>query len=196
LSSRFALLEEDMLLVRNQSTPDRRLPLATSGPLRRKQVEARRLKSYEHWVSDLEGSKADCNLSCLKGAAVTQKTHQEYLKRVRDMELHWKDHGIKAEGTEAQIDEAAVFYLHWRFFAGYDSSDGIKLPAGFQHIHPQFSKRGALHLPRCARVFRGWKRLAPAHSRTPPPWPLMCAAIVRFWCLSLVSLCWWAQMRI
>ena len=50
---------------------------------------------------------------------------------------------------------------------GENLSKGEKLVAGLEHFVPEFGRRGNLHLSRCYRALKGWRRRCPPRSRRP-----------------------------
>eukprot|EP00973_Karenia_brevis_P020023 2747938-Karenia_brevis.AAC.1 len=52
---------------------------------------------------------------------------------------------------------------------------GSYLLAGWMALHPEYGSSGSLKIPMLHRTLKGWKRLMPAMSRWPLPWPICCA---------------------
>jgi len=74
------------------------------------------------------------------------------------------------------VDQALVQFFHEEFLDGGESSDAWKLMAALAFSRPDLGTRQG-RLPRAARAAKGWSRLAPARSRLPLPWPVVCLIV-------------------
>ena len=139
-------------------------------------------KSYNDWVEELETTVMDHfgHFSYREARGVEADSRREYESSCKDMNdfMEREDLTSLFKGTPQEVDASLVQLVHYRFFSGYDSGDGSKALAAFMFVRPQFSKLGTHHLPRTSRALRGWKKLAPSHSRPPPPFDVVCGLAV------------------
>ena len=80
--------------------------------------------------------------------------------------------------TVADIDEALTLLMNESFFEERPGTDGKKMLAALGYCIPLLT-RGSPELVRAREAAVGWKKLSPAHSRLPTPWPIVCLLIAR-----------------
>ena len=64
-------------------------------------------------------------------------------------------------------DAALVSYFDDKFMVGKSSSDGTRLVPAMEHLTTCYERRGEARLPRAARAWKGWSRMAPTATRQP-----------------------------
>lgn len=157
-------------------------PLPANHKARRIEVAKRRESRHEAWVKKLEevSTFGLPSMSYLETRSVAPDTQRDYREKFLELCSFLENEGIKDKifGPDEQVDEALTAFIHFRFFAGYQHGDGGKAISAFQFMFPRFQRLGKGALPRTARAMKGWRRLNPKESRTPPPLGVMCALAV------------------
>ena len=143
-------------------------PLVTSAagpPMARRllRVESQRLRLHPVTRS----------LSFLEGYSVQAKTWQDYVRRVESFMTFCRLSGLAVD-KPVLLEKAMLEYMDDCYVRGGSVSDGTKLLAAWQALHPDYA-RGGHHLGRVMRALKGWQKAAPAHTRWPLPQLLLFA---------------------
>ena len=85
--------------------------------------------------------------------------------------LVWATQVRLACDPESTLDTIFLVWAHEQFFEGEAADEGSKLLAAVMFCKYKGSKDVKL-LPRTRAALTGWRRLAPARSRLPLPWPI------------------------
>ena len=75
--------------------------------------------------------------------------------------------------SNADIDDASPAMMNEMFFEGLPGTDAKKLLAALGYWIPSLT-RGSPELVKAQSSAVGWKKLSPASSRLPTPWPVAC----------------------
>ncbi|CAK0801682.1 unnamed protein product [Prorocentrum cordatum] len=117
-------------------------------------------------------------LTTLEQESITQKTRQDYARRLERFDVFCKTHGLTT-ASDDELEEAVVEYMELQFSRGEPSNSGAKLLAAIGHRDPRLHHAGRLlKLPRVARALQGWRRLVPPLTRAPAPWAAVAAIAV------------------
>ncbi|CAK0819174.1 unnamed protein product, partial [Prorocentrum cordatum] len=117
-------------------------------------------------------------LTTLEQESITQKTRQDYSRRLERFDVFCKTHGLTT-ASDVELEEAVVEYMELQFSRGEPSNSGAKLLAAIGHRDPRLHHAGRLlKLPRVARALQGWRRLVPPLTRAPAPWAAVAAIAV------------------
>ena len=117
-------------------------------------------------------------LTTLEQECITQKTRQDYERRLQRFDGFCKTHGL-GTANDVELEEAVVEYMELQFSRGEPSNSGAKLLAAIGHRDPRLHHAGRLlKLPRVARALQGWRRLVPPLTRAPAPWVAVAAIAV------------------
>eukprot|EP00959_Pyramimonas_sp_CCMP1952_P216230 4522530-Pyramimonas_sp.AAC.1 len=74
-----------------------------------------------------------------------------------------------ALSSAADVDKAAVGYLHVMFNEGKHLTYANRLIAAIAWMRPEISRHGQLRLPQAKQAAVGWRNLAPPKSRQALP---------------------------
>ena len=77
-------------------------------------------------------------------------------------------------GTTESADAALVEYADFLYFEGYEKAEFSATLAAWADKFPRFTRHGDLRLPRAARALQGFSKLAPASTRPPISWNILC----------------------
>ena len=117
----------------------------------------------------------DC-MSMMEEASVTDKTREQYRQ---DLDTFLRERKLQSLRMPVeQLDAALVKAFDEMYLAGSAFTSGEKLWSAVRFHAPFCGHQGRLHLPRCVRALKGWRRLTPQKTRRPMPW-VMAAAIAR-----------------
>ena len=73
-------------------------------------------------------------LTFLEVKAVQPTTHAAYLQRFEEVMAFAEKEGLQLRGSTAELDLALTEFVTYRYFGGYDSSDGRKIHAAVCHV--------------------------------------------------------------
>ncbi|CAK0843088.1 unnamed protein product [Prorocentrum cordatum] len=127
-------------------------------------------------------------LTFLEEQSVSEATRIDYERRRRAFSQWAAQRGISIE-TPPEVDDALARFFREEFLDGGESCDAWKLMAALAFTRPDLATRQG-RLPRAARAAKGWARLAPARSRLPLPWPVVCLVIETMCGRGLVAFAW------
>ncbi|CAK0882805.1 unnamed protein product, partial [Prorocentrum cordatum] len=128
----------------------------------------------------------------LESSAVQWKTETDYYDAVNAWRARARELG-EPLGVAAEVDASVVRQLQELFDQGENLSKGEKLVAGLEHFLPEFGRHGGLHLSRCYRALKGWRRRCPPRSRRPLAFSIWAAIIwelcrANFWNMGVYTL--------
>ncbi|CAK0901265.1 unnamed protein product [Prorocentrum cordatum] len=160
-------------------------------PVRRtRALAAPRLKRARQPVeaSRLQG----LGLLPLESSAAQSKTEIQYHEAVYAWRARAREFG-EPLGVAAEVDASVARQLQELFDQGENLSKGEKLVAGLGHFLPEFGRHGGLHLSRCHRALKGWRRRCPPRSRRPLAFSIWAAIIwelcrANFWNMGVYAL--------
>jgi hypothetical protein len=113
----------------------------------------------------------------LERRSVQVPVEKDYRKRHLQFRT-WSARAGMPTSTVADIDEALTYLMNESFFEGRPGTDGKKMLAALGYCIPLLT-RGSPELIRAKEAAIGWKKLSPAFSRLPTPWPVACMLIHR-----------------
>lgn len=113
--------------------------------------------------------------SFLERRSVQVPVERDYRNRFLQFTT-WSRQANMPTSTVADIDEALTLLMTESFFEGRPGTDGRKMLAALGYCVPILT-RGSPELVRVREAAIGWKKLSPAHSRLPTPWPVVCMLI-------------------
>ncbi|CAK0897361.1 unnamed protein product, partial [Prorocentrum cordatum] len=153
-----------------------------AGPLERPPRLARALPERDAFARAIEAARARSvgtgGLTTLEQESITQKTRQDYSRRLERFDVFCKTHGLTT-ASDVELEEAVVEYMELQFSRGEPSNSGAKLLAAIGHRDPRLHHAGRLlKLPRVARALQGWRRPVPPLTRAPAPWAAVAAIAV------------------
>ncbi|CAK0813206.1 unnamed protein product [Prorocentrum cordatum] len=128
----------------------------------------------------------------LESSAVQWKTETDYYDAVNAWRARARELG-EPLGVAAEVDASVARQLQELFDQGENLSKGEKLVAGLEHFLPEFGRHGGLHLSRCYRALKGWRRRCPPRSRRPLAFSIWAAIIwelcrANFWNMGVYTL--------
>ena len=162
-------------------------PSRGAAPAESDRRAVRRRERAERFPS-LPRSAPRRGLTFLEEQSVTAPTRDDYERR-RQAFSQWAAQRNISLGTPTEVDQALVLFFHEEFLDGGESSDAWKLMAALAFVRPDLATRLG-RLPRAARAAKGWSRLAPARSRLPLPWPVVCLIVEEMCNRGLVVYAW------
>ena len=111
-------------------------------------------------------------LGLTEEAAVSKPSLLQYSSCIRKFMLEegLSDLGVPPE----ELDQKLVAHCDRLYLAGKDVSSGQKLRAAIDFFLSDYAHAGRLPLPRVSKALKGWRRLGPARTRQPLPWPVVC----------------------
>eukprot|EP00973_Karenia_brevis_P082678 11461556-Karenia_brevis.AAC.1 len=96
-----------------------------------------------------------------------------YISMVTSMENYFAQQGIVLDPQNAEMcDMCLSEFCDTLFEEQFGPETGSYLLAGWMALHPEYGSNGSLKIPMLHRTLKGWKRLMPAMSRWPLPWPI------------------------
>lgn len=137
----------------------------------------RRLRQYLDEVMDAQSQ----GLTLLEKKAVQSRTETYYMaefNQVKAFAQKMRQNLSHAAG----MDGALCQYMTAKFLEGHPAHRGDKLMAAVCHLRAAYGRRGPKSLPRANRALKGWRRLAPGHSRKAFPlavWAAVCVEMAR-----------------
>ena len=111
-------------------------------------------------------------VSVLETASVRPGTRKYYLEYWREFQSCAR-RGNHPLSTVAEVDAALALALEETFFEGENVGIGQKMFAATLFFDHRCSKEAGGFMPLSRRSLRGWKRLAPTHSRLPLPYEVV-----------------------
>ena len=108
--------------------------------------------------------------SFLERRTVRADTEKDYRARY-DKFVKWAEKSRLEIDPVSVLDGTLLLWAHENFFEGETADEGSKLVAAIMYCKYKSSKNVKL-LPRIRAALAGWRRLAPARSRLPLPWPV------------------------
>ncbi|CAK0886357.1 unnamed protein product [Prorocentrum cordatum] len=166
--------------VKVQARPARRVRVLAAPQVgrARQPVEAKRLQGL--------------GLLPLESSAVQSKTETDYCDAVNAWRARARELG-EPLGVAAEVGASVVRQLQELFDQGENLSKGEKLVAGLGHFLPEFGRHGGLHLSRCYRALKGWRRRCPPRSRRPLAFSIWAAIVwelcrANFWNMGVYAL--------
>lgn len=120
--------------------------------------------------------------SYLETRAVTDRTREEYVTRLKCFSEFAEQHGMSLSPVE-KLDEALADRADYLYFEGFNAGTGGKLLGAMLNAAPELQGK----LPRFARALKAWRRLAPGRTRVGLPWPaaVLVSALLACWGLPL-----------
>ena len=130
---------------------------------KRKQLSTQRLRKNAQRMRASIGEK-----SLLEAASIKVNQRLDYAKRLEKFYSFAIRFQLPLTKIE-QLDEALCEYADHEYLNGEAAHCGEKLQAALEYERPEFSRAGALHLPRFRRCMKGWRKMAPTQTRLPMP---------------------------
>lgn len=119
---------------------------------------------------------SEADLYLLEDMAVQPRTAAQYRHHLAEF-LEWA-RASKIELVDpAHLDGLMCEFWEHLYFDGHGHSRAEKTLAALEHHIPNCRKGGPVPLARARRALRGFRRLAPGHSRAPLPYPALMAMI-------------------
>jgi hypothetical protein len=108
----------------------------------------------------------------LEESKVSGVTALDYRRRLA-MFMQWCFLGSLKTDSIPELQRAVLLYLEVLYFDGELIHEALRLMASLVFLRDDVT-RGCGNLPRTSVALAGWRRLAPARSRLPVPWPVAC----------------------
>ena len=108
--------------------------------------------------------------SLLESRSVAPATLKTYREALELFQQYIEEHQL-AQGSDENVDAALVSFFTAEFFRGKHPSRGERTLAALMMLQPEFSTSGRRRVPRAWRALRGWRKMTPAVTRKPLPWP-------------------------
>ena len=113
--------------------------------------------------------------------SVSKNTLQDYLMRLRDFWDYLETHEMDCDlEVPASADAALTRYANHLPREGEMPSEGDKVRAAFEAVHPRFARNGDQGLPMLRRALRGWHKWAPSQRRAKLPTVVLAAITMEF----------------
>lgn len=120
--------------------------------------------------------------------AVRPATSRDYFERIENF-MQWADLKTFELVSVKELDGLVCEFLEAQYFDGHNHDCGDKLIAAIgKFAWPRISLKNPCELPRTMNAAKGFKRLAPGHSRAPLPWVALVAMAA-----AASSLGWWGM---
>ena len=139
--------------------------------VKQRRAAARRLRYPETSSKPIETSE----LTLLERRSVGETTERDYRLRYDQFLMWCRQTRLLHEKMNSEkelLDNAALLWMHERFFEGADGTEGSKLLAVIAYFRFDLVARPGPFLPRSRRASKGWLKLAPPRARLPTPWPV------------------------
>jgi len=140
-------------------------PVALARGGRRDGTEAALSKSERAAKRRREAVQVE-GVSVLESASIRSGTRAYYLDHWREFQRFAQRQSL-ATRSVLEVDAALALLLEETFFEGENVGVGEKLFASVLFFRHQCSKEAGGAMPSSRRALRGWRKLAPPHSRLP-----------------------------
>ena len=136
---------------------------------RRQVLAAKRRKKHGNYSQTASLGK----MGFTEGRAVSAPMRNRYSNLMMSFDRFCLSVGLSTATAES-ADAALVEYADFLYFEGFEKAEFSATLAAWADRFPRFTKQGDRKLPRAARALQGFSKLAPASTRPPISWNILC----------------------